>query len=551
MTGDMMTGDTTTGRLAELAAAWAAADPDPVSAAQLMAAVRDTPDLVAPWFARRLTFGTAGLRGPMGPGPNQMNRVIVRVAARAVGLRLQAETELDAANHVVIGFDARHLSRDFALDTARVLVSLGIEATLIDGPVPTPVLAHHVLRLGAGAGVMVTASHNPPADNGYKVYWTDGAQIGPALANDIEALMDGPLVTSAELADHEWVPRLGATTAINNYLTAAIDPAIDAGPDGLEVAYTAMHGVGTQTLLGAFERAGLPRPHLVASQVEPDPDFPTVALPNPEEAGALDEAMASADVSRAELIIANDPDADRLGVAVATAHGWQLLTGDQIGALLADELLGRGSGPDRVVACSLVSSPLLDVMSAARGVHMRRTSTGFKWIIRAAIDEPELEYVFGYEEALGFACSSAARDKDGITAAVEIVRIARQMHGQGLTLLDRLAELGETYGYVATGQVTQRFDDDPSALAIRVADWRHEPPAGLDIRSVIDHALANPPTDLLEWHVGDHADRVLIRASGTEPKLKAYLHVVGASNAAEANQRLATLAAGVHAACSS
>ena len=528
-----------TSRLADLVADWAAADPDPVSAAALHQAWRDRPDEVAGWFDGRLTFGTAGLRGPMGAGPTQMNRVIVRVAAAAL-CDVVLEEHPDSQPLVVIGHDARHGSREFALDSARVLLVQGVDVAVVDGPIPTPVLAHQVLRTGAAAGVMVTASHNPPADNGYKVYWSDAAQIGPAVADRIEAAMDRPLLTERDLATHDWVRRRRPAEVIDEYLDAVLaDRAAGAAPPPF--AYTALHGVGAETTRQAVARLGWAPAVEVASQNEPDPDFPTVELPNPEEAGALDEAMATADAADVSLIVAHDPDADRLGVAVRTSEGWRRLHGDEIGALLGDHLLRRGDGDSRVVACSLVSSPMLDLIAEGHGVASRRTSTGFKWIIRPAIDEPSLDYVFGYEEALGYACHPAVRDKDGITAMVELLTLAGELAADGHTLLDRLVELGDRHGHVATGQVTLRFDDR-SRLPALMAELRFSgPPAGLAVTETIDHLDSTPPTDLLEWRTEGGSSRILLRASGTEPKLKAYLHVLDAPDADTAVVRRAAL----------
>lgn len=539
-----------TNRLAETVADWAAADPDPSTASELLRAWGEQPDEVAAWFDGRLTFGTAGLRGPMGAGPTRMNRVIVRVAARAVGRVVNDHQGADdRAPFIVIGHDARHGSRDFAMDSARVLVADGIDVSLIDGPVPTPVLAHHVLRSGASAGIMVTASHNPPADNGYKVYWSDAAQIGPAIAAPIEAAMDMPLVTESELAAHDWIRRRSPSEAIDEYLDAIVTPAD--GENDLAVVYTALHGVGAETTRRAFRRAGLAAPIEVGTQNEPDPDFSTVQLPNPEEHGALDEAMRVADERGVDLIVAHDPDADRLGVAVRTPQGWRRLHGDEIGSLLADHLLRRATGADRVVACSLVSSPMLDRIAMHHGVESRRTSTGFKWIIRPAIDEPAFRYVFGYEEALGYACHGAVRDKDGISALLELMALAGELRTSGRSLLDRLDELGDELGHIATGQVTVRFDDDRSRLPALMERLRTDgPPSSLSIDRQIDHLADTPATDLLEWHLDGGSTRVLLRASGTEPKLKAYVHVVDAADAADATAKLASAEAQVGAALS-
>ncbi|NOX29978.1 MAG: phospho-sugar mutase, partial [Actinobacteria bacterium] len=460
--------------LSSKVAEWAAADPDPTNGLELLQTLRTDPSLVSSWFNAPLRFGTAGLRGRMGLGPARMNRVVVRSAAWAIGELLLSDGS--RSPEVVIGYDARHQSREFALDSARVLVGLGVEATLIDGPIPTPVLAHEALSRSADAAIMVTASHNPPGDNGYKVYWSDSAQIRPFVATQIEEKMRQHLVPESDLAAHDWIQRFDPATAVSRYVLESVDPSVNAGAGDLDVTYTALHGVGTATLVEAFARAGLPQPHMVASQVEPDPDFSTVRLPNPEEESSLDHAKQAAAESGSKLILAHDPDADRLGVLVSVSTGWRRLSGDEIATLLADELLTRYNKRDptkpALVARSLASSPQLDAIAKGHGAAVRRTATGFKWIIRAAIDEPDFEYVFGYEEALGFACSTAVRDKDGITAAVEIVRIARRLGDSGLTLAERLEELATKYGHFATGQVSRRYDDSPDVLKALLAVWR-------------------------------------------------------------------------------
>ncbi len=451
--------------LSSKAAEWAAADPDPTNGLELLQTLRTDRSLVGGWFDAPLRFGTAGLRGRMGLGPAQMNSVVVRSAAWAIGELLLSDAGRSRA--VVIGYDARHQSRQFALDSARVLVGLGVEATLIDGAIPTPVLAHEALSRSADAAIMVTASHNPPGDNGYKVYWSDSAQIRPYVATQVEDKMHQHLVHESDLAAHDWIQRFDPAAAVTKCVHESIDPSVSAGTGDLDLTYTALHGVGAATLVKAFARAGLPQPHMVASQVEPDPDFSTVQLPNPEEASALGHAKQAAAESGSRLILAHDPDADRLGVLVWVSTGWRRLSGDEIATLLADELLTRynNGGPTKpaLVARSLASSPQLDAIAKGHGATVRRTATGFKWIIRAAIDEPDFEYVFGYEEALGFACSTTVRDKDGITAAVEIVRITRGAH--------------ITVGCVAQSPTSRPRCSDRRQLRCRRCTSRHDPVA--------------------------------------------------------------------------
>ncbi len=541
-----MSGVITTPQRAEIAA-WLAADPDDETHAELTSLLDTDPAEVERRFADRLTFGTAGLRGPLGAGPNRMNRVIVRMAAWAVGTRLLRDND---GGLVVIGYDARHNSREFAIDTARVLGALGLDVEVSDDVVPTPVLAHGVLDRNAIAGVMVTASHNPPGDNGYKVYWSDGAQIIPPIDRDIEALIAsrGPLAAS-ELGPVEDVTTVSATERIDRYIEdviGSLTPHSSPGSSGSGptkavspvTVYTPMHGVGGATLFGAFDRAELPRPEVVQEQFTPDGRFPTVDLPNPEEDGALDLAYETAERVGADLILANDPDADRLGVAVRHDGDWRELSGDEIGTLLADHLLSQPSlsqpsptgaatpdRPDRVVACSIVSSTAIDRVARHHGVQLRRTLTGFKWIIRPAIDERHLEFVFGYEEALGFAPSDRVRDKDGVSAAVVIARLAAELRSADHDLIDRIDEIARRDGLVVTRPVSVRYDADPAAVPALMERIRHAPPpdlGGRAVQNVTDWREASTPADIVELDLGT-SGRVLIRPSGTEPKIKAYI----------------------------
>ncbi|MCP3936898.1 MAG: phospho-sugar mutase [Actinomycetia bacterium] len=520
---------------------WAAADPDPAAGQALSDLAATRPAEAAALFERRLEFGTAGLRGPLGLGPASMNRVIVRIAASAIAGQL---TDDALVGEVVIGHDARYGSSDFALDSARVFAALGFQPLLIDGPTPTPVVAHLALNRSAVAAIVVTASHNPPGDNGYKVYWNDGAQIVPPIDSSIEARMGRLPLDDSELASAETIERMSPDEAISQYLTTVLpDLAPATAPSSpTTIVYTALHGVGAPAIRAAFDAVGLVRPVEVTSQIDPDPDFSTVELPNPEEKGALDESFRTADAAGADVILANDPDADRLGVAVRTEAGWRKLTGDEIGCILADRLLSRNRGPNPVVASSIVSSPWIETIATAHNAQVRRTLTGFKWIIRSAIDEPELTFVFGYEEALGFACSRLVRDKDGVTAALEIACLVHELAADGRTLIDHLDSMIERFGVAASGQVTRRYEDEPGQMVARLDELRADPPSDLEIVETIDHLQSTPATNLLEWRIGHHADRVLLRPSGTEPKLKAYLQTSGSPEETdEVHTRLAAL----------
>ncbi|MDX6211030.1 MAG: phosphomannomutase [Frankiales bacterium] len=530
------------------ALSWIADDPDPRTRAELsrLMAVKAWDD-VADRFAGRLQFGTAGLRGELGAGPNRMNRATVTRAAAGLAAYLNAH----GGGRVVVGFDARHDSDMFAIDTVEVMRGAGLEAILLPRPTPTPVLAYAILRLGCAAGVMVTASHNPAADNGYKVYLGSGSQIVPPADAEISAAIDAV----GRLAE---VPRgKGWTVAgddlLDAYLAAVAGQSLTPERD-LRIAYTPLHGVGRDVLLRAFAKAGFPAPVVVAEQAAPDPDFPTVPFPNPEEPGAMDLALTLGAASGADLVIANDPDADRCCVAV----GGRVLRGDELGALLADHVLRHTSGADRLVVTTIVSSTLLRRMAAAHGVRYAETLTGFKWIMRA--DQPGTRFVFGYEEALGYCIGAVrgpgvVRDKDGISAALAVAEIAAELKARGLTLLDRLDELAREFGLHATEQWAVRvtsLEEISSAMALLRAAAPSEL-GGLSVVRTVDLLAGSatlPPTDGVTYWLGDAADpcgRVVVRPSGTEPKLKAYLELVVpvTSSVAEARGHAAGVLAAV------
>ncbi len=500
------------------ARAWLAEDPDPDTRAELARLIEGDGAAVAERFAGRLEFGTAGLRGALGAGPLRMNRAVVRrtTAGLASYLATRGQT-----GPVVVGYDARHKSDVFAEDVAAVITGAGLSALVLPRPLPTPVLAFAVRQLRACAGVMVTASHNPRADNGYKVYLGDGAQIVSPADAEISAAIDavGPLAGVA-LADG-W-QRLG-DEVVEDYLDAVIG--LSLVPDReVRVAYTPLHGVGRDVLLAAFARAGFPVPTVVAEQAAPDPDFPTLAFPNPEEPGATDLLLATAARAGADIALANDPDADRLAVAVEG----RLLTGDELGVLLADHILRHTSG-DRLVATTIVSSSLLGKLARAHGVAYAETLTGFKWIVRAADAYPGHRFVFGYEEALGYVVGDVVRDKDGISAALAVAELAAAENAAGRTLLDRLDELAMEHGVHATEQVSIRVTDLPTIAEV-MADLRGRPPSAVGGSAVIEvvDLLRDgrlPAADVLVYPL-ENGGRVVVRPSGTEPKLKAYLEAV-------------------------
>lgn len=508
------------------ARAWLAEDPDPETADELAKLIEagDTTEL-ADRFSGMLQFGTAGLRGELGAGPMRMNRnVVIRAAA---GLAAYLKDRGHDGGLVVVGYDARYKSADFARDTAAVMIGAGLRAAVLPRPLPTPVLAYAIRHLGAVAGVEVTASHNPPRDNGYKVYLGDGSQIVSPADAEIAAQIDAiAALADVPRAEDGWQD-LG-DEVLEAYLERTDAVLTPGSPRGVRTVYTAMHGVGKDVVMAAFARAGFPAPVLVAEQAEPDPAFPTVAFPNPEEPGAMDLSFATAARVNPDIVIANDPDADRCAVAVpdpASASGWRMLRGDEVGALLAAHLVHKGA--TGVFAESIVSSSLLGRIAEAAGVGYEETLTGFKWISRVE----GLRY--GYEEALGYCVDpEGVRDKDGVTAALLVAELASELKEQGRTLTDLLDDLAMAHGLHATDQLSVRVED-LSVIASAMAALRAEPPvslAGLRVTSAEDlneGTATLPPTDGLRYYLeGDYKARVIVRPSGTEPKLKCYLEVV-------------------------
>jgi phosphomannomutase len=514
--------------------AWIDDEVDPAAAAELQALLDGGNDAeLADRFSGPLTFGTAGLRGPLRAGPNGINRTVVRRAAAGLAAWLTAQGFV--GRPVVVGFDARHGSTDFARDSAEIFAAAGFDARLMPSPLPTPVTAFAVQRFGAAAGVVVTASHNPPEDNGYKVYAADGAQIVPPTDTEIEAAIRAVTSARAIPLTSSGVSVLG-DDIVADYV-ASIAGLVADGPRSLSVVYTAMHGVGAKLAQRVFAAAGFAPLLAVPQQEQPDPDFPTVSFPNPEEPGALDLSFALAASSDADVVIANDPDADRCAVAVPLPSGsWRMLRGDEVGALLADALLRKGVRG--TYATTIVSSSLLGVLAARRGVGYAETLTGFKWISRAAGD-----LVYGYEEALGYAVApSLVRDKDGISAALLVAELAASLKASGSSLLGRLDELAAEFGRYATDQLSLRVDD-LTVISSAMERLRSAPPSSLlGVPVVFEDLLPDADVVRLSFDGG----RVVVRPSGTEPKLKAYLEVVEASGSAEvAAARLAALRAEV------
>lgn len=504
---------------------WLAAEPDVDMATELRALLEGPEEELIARFAGGLQFGTAGLRAPVGAGPLRMNRLVVRQAAAGLAAYL-LDTVVDVGSRgVVVGCDARFKSDLFAADTARVLAAAGIPALVFDGVVPTPLVAWAITDLEAAAGVVVTASHNPPADNGYKVYLGDGAQIVPphdiGIAAQIAAI-DPTQVPLADLQD-------GLITAVDpavreRYLASVAGVRLCAGLPSVTVAYTALHGVGAALLADAFQAAGFDPPKMVLAQRDPDPNFSTVTFPNPEEPGAMDMLLDLARQVDADLALANDPDADRLGMAIPQADGsWRRLSGDEIGWLYADHILGHTSGADRLVVTTLVSSAMLGRMAADHGVHHAETFTGFKWIGRAVLERPDLRFVFGYEQALGYLVTTRPLDKDGISAAVMAAEMAALAKAEGVSLQQRLDRLAARYGRHVTKELSVRMD--PTAATAAVARLQADPPCEILDRKV--ESVSNfPEAGLLRLTLGGGV-RVQVRPSGTEPKVKIYGEAIG------------------------
>jgi phosphomannomutase len=477
-------------------------------------------------FGLPLTFGTAGLRGPVMSGPAGMNRLTVRKATQAVAAWL-AHEGIDPARGVIVGRDARHGSNEFNEEVIATLIGLGVRVLEIPTPAPTPFVPYLVRRLEAAAGIMVTASHNPKQDNGYKLYDWTGSQIVPPHDKTVEAFMDAAgRVTLGERGSslYQEVP----LSDLESYYSLMAKRFAIESFEGTPITYSAFHGVGGEHMVKLFEMAGY-QASIVQEQFLPDPEFPTLPFPNPEESGAMNLAIAHADAVGSRLILANDPDADRLGVAIRDAAEWRILKGDEIGWLLGHRALQEST--DGVVATTIVSSTLLAKMAAKAGVECRTTLTGFKWIGRAGGDE---ELLFGYEEALGYAVDDHVGDKDGMSAALAIAHLDQKASAEGKSLAKLLDEIANDYGLHITDQLSIRFsgDDSQAQLAEKMDHLRTEPPAsvgGLPVAEFADLAQGFRGLSATNgvWLGLGAAGRVVVRPSGTEPKLKVYIEIVG------------------------
>lgn len=510
------------------ASRWLAAEPDDDIRAELANLIASGD--VDARFDGTLTFGTAGLRAPIGAGPLRMNRLVVRQAAAGLVDHLLSEDPQNAKRGILIGWDARRKSWVFAEDTARVAAARGMRAILMPSVVPTPVLAWNIAPNGCAAGVMVTASHNPPADNGYKVYLESGAQIVPPHDDKIARAIAAVDPISVELAerDHELIVRLDHT-ALDDYVAWAPSTRLTIGAVNMPFAYTPLHGVGGEVALRAFESAGITRPIVVESQFAPDPAFPTVGFPNPEEPGAMDAVIATAIEHGARLAVAHDPDADRLGVAAVDRDGrWRLLRGDEIGWLLADHVIARTAGDDRLMVSTVVSSSLVGKMADAAGITYEETFTGFKWIAEAARRHPDKRLVFAYEQALGFLVAQRPPDKDGITASIMFLEMAAGLAAEGRDVFDRLDDIARQFGRHVTAERSVALL--PAEGAAAVARLRDRPPSAINGREVVsveDVPAASLVRIFVRGADGGAPIRLQVRPSGTEPKVKLYGEAVG------------------------
>ncbi|WAH98333.1 phospho-sugar mutase [Arthrobacter sp. MMS18-M83] len=549
----MTSSDAELEKLISDAGEWAAQDPDPITAAALtelaglassgVAAARQQ---LEDSFSGTLQFGTAGLRAALGPGPNRMNRVVVRRAAAGLAAFLKdavAAASPGTRPRAVVGYDARHNSEVFAAESAAIFTAAGFDTFLMPSALPTPLLAYAVRALDCDGGVMVTASHNPPQDNGYKVYLGGSAVEESGRGSQIVAPYDSQIAASIEavgpldsiaLAESGWTVLPGSITGEYQAAMAGLADPVNFPARELKIVLTPMHGVGGETAVSVLNAAGFTDVSLVEEQAEPDPDFPTVSFPNPEEPGALDLALAAAARSGADIVLANDPDADRAAVAAKDPDtgAWRMLRGDEVGALLGAHVVARHAADARqsdgtrgVFANSIVSSRLLSRIAAAAGFAHEETLTGFKWISRV----PGL--VYGYEEALGYCVApELVRDKDGISASLLIAELAAAAKAEGKTIFDTLDEIYLVHGLHASDQLSIRVAD-LGLLDAMMNRLRADPPesfGGSAIETFVDLAEGSeqlPPTDGLLYLTKDQS-RVIIRPSGTEPKLKCYLEVI-------------------------
>jgi len=503
-------------------------------------------------FGTSLSFGTAGLRGALGPGPNRMNSATVIRVTSALAAYTKSTVQSDTGYIAIIGFDGRYGSKKFADYAARVLLAEGYKIYLFDDVVPTPRLAHALLEVNASIGIMVTASHNPPQDNGYKVYWGDGAQIIPPHDTEISKRVDLISDTSqVPLSDLNTARTQGRLVDVSQdiqtrYYDAVSKLRVYDGPTNLNLVYSAMHGVGRKSVERVLRENGYENINIVEAQADPDPDFPTVAFPNPEEPGAMDLSLQLANEVNADVVFANDPDADRLCVAIPVLGGYRLLTGNEIGVLLADELLryGQYSG-ETLVVTTIVSTSMLQKVAAEHGARCVETLTGFKWLAHEGMKQQSRggAFVVGFEEAIGYSVGPIVRDKDGVSAALIFADLASRSMSQGQSLENRLNDLYRAHGLYETTQRSFKFpgQSGQAIMAQMMDQLRSNPPMELDgceVREIKDYLISEtvslesgqqtnidlPKSNVLGFHMRN-GSRLMVRPSGTEPKIKFYFEI--------------------------
>lgn len=533
---------------------WLNNDPDPLMRAELKALLdANDNEAIAARFAGRLAFGTAGLRGVVGAGPTRMNRLVVQQTSAGLGAYLQAQVSDIATRGVVIGYDGRHDSQQFAEDAASVLCGLGIKVYLTKQIAATPLVAFGVLHLGAGAGIVVTASHNPPQYNGYKVYWGNGAQIIPPHDSGIAACIAKAATEQIKLPTLDEALMAGHLQILGDDFYQAYRDGVhqspvlqnNTEPAQVSLAYTAMHGVGNEMALNVLQDAGFDNVYSVAAQSQPDGDFPTVNFPNPEEKGAMDLVIAEAKKHNAMLACANDPDADRFAVAVRTTDdndqiNYQMLTGDQVGVLFGHYLLSHASNNQRLTCTTIVSSSLLSKVAASMDATCITTLTGFKWLTNVGMSEQTdaNQFLFAYEEALGYTLGTMVWDKDGLSALVGFAQLTAELVSKGQTIWDRLESIYRQHGFHLNSQVSIALKPTTPNIGAYLRDNPPQAIAGHKVVSTDDisvgkrlfadgseEAINLPASDVLIYRLDNHA-RVIVRPSGTEPKIKCYYEVV-------------------------
>ena len=534
------------------AEAWINDDPDPTMA-EAGRAILNAGDesVVESHFGSRLEFGTAGLRGAIGPGPNRMNRALVTRVTYAVGQYLMDSLSEAPSRGVVVGYDGRHYSLEFAQDVVEVLGAMGFKIFAFPEVAPTPRIAHAVKYFRAAAGIMITASHNPPQDNGYKLYWENGAQIISPHDRNISAYIDK--VPSTSEIDRTAVEELIQLRRIEYtdevleevYLSevSALRVSNESGP--IKIVYSAMHGVGGAAVEKTLKSHGYHDFFPVAEQWAPDPDFSTVACPNPEEPGAMDLSLALAEQIGADLVLANDPDADRLCVAVPDGESYRLLSGNEVGILIADELLSHGEFVKPLVVTTIVSTSMLEKVARFHGAEYRDTLTGFKWIANEAISHESKggQFVFGFEEAIGYSAGPVVRDKDGVSTALLMADLATRCRQEDMSILERLERICRRHGLHLTSQVAMKKPGSSGAaeIAAIMERLRADPPQSVLSSPVLRRrdlwtgeyfdvgASDEPPPPLPKSNVIgfwlESGARIMVRPSGTEPKIKFYFEV--------------------------